>query len=190
LSAARGNTISTGFVGTPLVLHALSEVGETSTAYRLLTETDCPSWLYPVTMGATTVWERWDSLLPDGSINPGEMTSFNHYSLGSVADWMHQTIGGITPEAPGYRKIRFHPVPGRGVTWASCSLQTPYGPAACHWKFEGHEMTLELDVPPNATAVVTRPGHEEGELEVAAGHHSWTYGVSDSLAAQWSDAAS
>ena len=116
LSSARGYTISTGFVGTPIVLPALTEMGDTVTAYRLLTETACPSWLYPVTMGATTVWERWDSLLPDGSVNPGEMTSFNHYALGSVADWMQQTIGGISPDAPGYRRIRFSPVPGRGVT--------------------------------------------------------------------------
>ena len=106
--------IATGFVGTPLVLPALSAMGDTRTAYRLLTETACPSWLYPVTMGATTVWERWDSMLPDGSINPGEMTSFNHYALGSVADWMHQVIGGIAPAAPGYRELRIAPVPGSG----------------------------------------------------------------------------
>ena len=109
LFAARGYQIPTGFVGTPLVLPALSEAGDTKTAYRLLTQTECPSWLYPVTMGATTMWERWDSLLPDGSINPGEMTSFNHYSFGSVADWMQQTIGGISPDQPGYRRIRFNP---------------------------------------------------------------------------------
>src|SRR5262249_39916577 len=112
LAASGGYRISTGFVGTPLVLPALTATGDTRTAYRLLTETACPSWLYPVTMGATTIWERWDSMLPDGSINPGEMTSFNHYALGSVADWMHRTIGGIAPAAPGYRELRFAPVPG------------------------------------------------------------------------------
>jgi alpha-L-rhamnosidase len=189
LSAARGYRISTGFVGTPLVLPALSAAGDTPTAYRLLTETGCPSWLYPVTMGATTVWERWDSMLPDGSINPGEMTSFNHYSLGGVADWMHQTIGGIAPAEPGYRKIRFNPIPGRGVTWASCSFRSPYGPVACRWRLEDLQMTLEVEVPPNTTATVTRPGLVEEALAVTAGQHEWVYGVSDVMAAQWEDPA-
>src|SRR5438552_2735998 len=91
-----GYHISTGFVGTPLVCDALCSIGEYEAAYRLLTQRDCPSWLYPVTMGATTIWERWDSLRPDGSVNPGEMTSFNHYALGAVADWLHRTVGRPT----------------------------------------------------------------------------------------------
>src|SRR6185436_19448964 len=140
-SMARGYTISTGFVGTPLVLPALSLVGDTETAYRLLTATDCPSWLYSVTKDATTVWERWDSLLPDGSMNPGEMTSFNHYALGAVADWIHQHVGGLAPDAPGYRRLRCAPVVGGGLTWASSSLRTPYGRAACAWKLEGSELS-------------------------------------------------
>ncbi len=188
LSAARGYTISTGFVGTPLVLPALSATGDTKTAYRLLTETACPSWLYPVTMGATTVWERWDSMLPDGSINPGEMTSFNHYALGGVADWMHQTIGGVRPQEPGYRKLRFSPVPGRGVTSAACSLRTPYGRAACRWSLEKQRMTMEVEVPPNTSAMVVRPGCQDQELTVLAGTHEWTYSVSEALAAEWLDA--
>ena len=152
--------IATGFVGTPLVLPALSAMGDTRTAYRLLTETACPSWLYPVTMGATTVWERWDSMLPDGSINPGEMTSFNHYALGSVADWMHQVIGGIAPAAAGYRELRFAPVPGRGVTSAECALRTPYGTARCRWSIDGTRFSFEALVPPNTTATAVLPGGE------------------------------
>ena len=77
------------------------------------------------------MWERWDSMLPDGSINPGEMTSFNHYAFGGVADWMHQTIGGISALEPGYKVLRFAPVPGGGVTAASCALRTPYGETSC-----------------------------------------------------------
>jgi hypothetical protein len=92
--------IATGFAGTPFVLDALTATGHLDVAYRLL-QRECPSWLYPVTMGATTIWERWDSMLPDGSINPGQMTSFNHYALGAVADWMHRVIGG---EAPAERR--------------------------------------------------------------------------------------
>ena len=187
LSAARGYRISTGFVGTPIVLPALSAVGDTATAYRLLTETACPSWLYPVTMGATTIWERWDSLLPDGSVNPGEMTSFNHYALGGVADWMHRTIGGISPDAPGYRSLRFSPIPGRGVTSACCSLRTPYGRAACEWSFEDGRMDLEIEVPPNTSAVVRRPGLDEDELRVLSGRHRWSYPVSATVGKSWLD---
>ena len=189
LSAARGFTISTGFVGTALVLPALSAIGDLTTAYRLLTETECPSWLYPVTMGATTMWERWDSMLPDGSINPGEMTSFNHYAFGGVADWMQQTIGGLSAHEPGYRVLRFSPVPGGGVTSAACSLRTPYGRAACRWSFEDRRMTMEVDVPPNTSAIVIRPGHDEPHLDVRAGSHGWTYAVPESLTSEWADGA-
>ncbi len=187
LSSARGYTISTGFVGTPIVLPALTEMDDVVTAYRLLTETACPSWLYPVTMGATTVWERWDSLLPDGSVNSGEMTSFNHYALGSVADWMQQTIGGISPDAPGYRKIRFSPVPGRGVTSSNCSLRTPYGHASCRWSIEDGQVDLTVVVPPNTTAIVVRPGREDEHLAVNPGTHRWTYVVPVTTLATWAD---
>jgi alpha-L-rhamnosidase len=180
--------IATGFVGTPLVLPALSALGDTKTAYRLLTETSCPSWLYPVTMGATTVWERWDSMLPDGTINPGEMTSFNHYALGSVADWMHRVIGGIEPAAPGYRQLRVAPVPGRGVTSAECTLQTPYGLASCRWAVDGTQVSLELEVPPNTSALVVLPGHGGDQIMVGSGHHDWTYTVTDATAVEWADA--
>ena len=181
--------IATGFVGTPLVLPALSATGDTRTAYRLLTETACPSWLYPVTMGATTVWERWDSMLPDGSINPGEMTSFNHYALGSVADWMHQVIGGIAPAAPGYRELRIAPVPGRGVTSAECTLRTPYGTARCAWAIDGTRFSLEALVPPNTTAVAVLPGGDGEPRIVAAGNHHWDYEVGPEVVAVWTDEA-
>ncbi len=125
--------VSTGFAGTPFVLDALTATGHLDVAYAMLTERGCPSWLYPVTMGATTIWERWDSLLPDGSVNPGEMTSFNHYALGAVADWMHRTIGGITPLAPGCSKVLVAPRPGGGITWAKASLRTPHGTVAVSW---------------------------------------------------------
>jgi alpha-L-rhamnosidase len=186
-SALRSYQVSTGFVGTPLVLPALSAVGDDMTAYRLLTEESCPSWLYPVTMGATTMWERWDAMLPDGTINPGEMTSFNHYSFGSVADWMQRTIGGISPAEPGYRAIRFSPVPGRGVTSAACSLRTPYGHAACRWSLDDQRFTLEIAVPPNTTAIVHRPGLDEADLTVGSGAHQWAYDLAHEQVTAWAD---
>jgi alpha-L-rhamnosidase len=187
LAADRGYRISTGFVGTPLVLPALSATGDTKTAYRLLTETACPSWLYPVTMGATTIWERWDAMLPDGSINPGEMTSFNHYALGGVADWMHRTIGGIAPDAPGYKRLRVAPVPGRGVARAASTLRTPYGRASCAWSVQGTDVTLEVEVPPNTSATVVRPGRDDEPLQVLSGTHHWEYAVAESVASGWAD---
>ena len=127
LVAESGYRIQTGFAGTPYVLDALSATGHLDEAYRLLLQRECPSWLYTVSMGATTIWERWDSMLPDGTINPGEMTSFNHYALGAVADWMHRYIGGIAPLEPGYSRVLIAPQPGGDIRWARSSLETSTG---------------------------------------------------------------
>ena len=180
--------ISTGFVGTPLVLPALSEVGDTVTAYRLLTETECPSWLYTVTMGATTIWERWDSMRPDGSINPGEMTSFNHYALGGVADWMQRVIGGVAPAEAGYRRLRLRagtrPWGHLGEQLAAHAVRVA---ASCEWRLDGAEMTVEVTVPPNTSGTVVLPGAATSH-EVGSGRHRWTYGVGEDVLATWIDA--
>ncbi|MET9250885.1 family 78 glycoside hydrolase catalytic domain [Nonomuraea sp. NPDC003709] len=164
--------IGTGFVGTPLICDALCSVGAYDTAYRLLLQRNCPSWLYPVTMGATTIWERWDSLLPDGSVNPGEMTSFNHYALGAVADWMHRTVAGLAPAAPGYRRLRVAPRPGGDLTHASARLDTPYGLASVSWERDGETLTVTATVPPGTVAEVDLPGAIP--QEVGAGTHTFT----------------
>ncbi|MFD3598744.1 family 78 glycoside hydrolase catalytic domain, partial [Streptomyces sp. NPDC058656] len=152
LVRASGFRISTGFVGTPLVTDALASTGHGEVAYRLLLQTGCPSWLYPVAMGATTVWERWDSMLPDGSINPGEMTSFNHYALGAVADWLHRRVAGLAPAAPGYREILVHPLPSAALTSASARHLTPYGEARVAWVREDGQFRLDVRVPVGVTA--------------------------------------
>jgi alpha-L-rhamnosidase len=170
-----GYLISTGFAGTPLICDALCSVGEYDAAYRLLTQRVCPSWLYPVTMGATTVWERWDSMLPDGSINPGEMTSFNHYALGAVADWLHRTVAGLAPAEPGYRRIEIRPRPGGGLRSARARHRTPYGITECAWERADGQITIDVVVPPNTTARVTLPGADEPPFEVGAGTHRWEY---------------
>ncbi len=167
-----GFRISTGFVGTPLMADALTDAGEPDLAYRLLLQTGCPSWLYPVTMGATTVWERWDSMLPDGSINPGEMTSFNHYALGAVADWMHRRVAGLAPAAPGYRRISVRPLPGAALTHASARHLTPYGEASVSWRRADGSLRLDVVVPVGATATVEVPGGPT--VEVGPGRHEWT----------------
>ena len=172
LVAEAGYRISTGFAGTPFITDALTKTGHLDDAYRLLLERECPSWLYPVTMGATTVWERWDSMLPDGTINPGEMTCFNHYALGAVADWMHRVVGGIAPLAPGYAKVLVAPQPGGGLTEAETSLETPHGQVAVHWTVSGDQFTVEVDLPAGIDGVLRLPGQDDRPLE--AGHVSVT----------------
>ncbi|HJR81703.1 MAG TPA: glycoside hydrolase family 78 protein, partial [Anaerolineales bacterium] len=173
-----GYHIRTGFVGTPLICDALCSTGHSRAAYRLLLQRECPSWLYPVTMGATTVWERWDSMLPDGTINPGEMTSFNHYALGAVADWMHRTIGGLAPAEPGYRRIEIRPRPGGGLTYCRVTHRTPYGLAECAWRIEHGKFDLYVRVPANTTASVTLPGDNK-TLEVGSGSWHWSVNYQD-----------
>ncbi|MEQ7123697.1 family 78 glycoside hydrolase catalytic domain [Actinopolymorpha sp. B11F2] len=170
LVAESGYRISTGFAGTPFITDALTKTGHLDAAYALLMQRECPSWLYPVTMGATTVWERWDSMLPDGTINPGEMTSFNHYALGAVADWMHRVIGGIAPLEPGYSRVLIAPRPGGGLTWAKTSLDTPHGPIRVSWRTDDSTLTVETELPAGVTGVLSLDG--EPDTELGAGSHA------------------
>ncbi|WP_442574544.1 family 78 glycoside hydrolase catalytic domain [Microbacterium sp. F51-2R] len=169
---ASGYTVTTGFAGTPFVTWALSETGHIDDAYALLLEKSCPSWLYPVTMGATTVWERWDSMLPDGTINAGEMTSFNHYALGAVADWIYQVVGGIRPDAPGYDRVRIQPVPGRGIDWAETAYESRHGTISVAWRKEPSGFTLEATLPEGLPAVIVLP--DGRAQEVIGGTHVLT----------------
>jgi alpha-L-rhamnosidase len=165
----KGHKIATGFLGTPLVCDALTTAGAIDDAYQLLTQTECPSWLYPVTMGATTIWERWDSMLPDGSINPGEMTSFNHYALGAVADWMHRVLAGLAPGAPGYRTLVVAPRPGGGIASAKAAHLTPYGLAEVSWERADGRLIVDVGVPVGTVAAVRLPDSEP--VEVGSGRH-------------------
>jgi alpha-L-rhamnosidase len=179
LVAGSGYRIQTGFAGTPYILDALSATGHIDEAFRLLLQTENPSWLYPVTMGATTIWERWDSMLPDGTINPGQMTSFNHYALGAVADWMHRKIGGIESLQPGYSTVLIAPQPGDEIEWARSSLETRHGKLAVSWSRDS-EGWIEADiaVPEGVTAVVRLPGAPDQEL-VGGKHHVSAAEISD-----------
>lgn len=172
LVAEAHNRISTGFAGTNLVSDALTATGQLGKAYDLFLEEDCPSWLYAVGKGATTIWERWDSMLPDNTVNPGTMTSFNHYALGAVADWMHRVVAGIAPAAPGYRSIRFAPQPGGGFTHASASHETPYGRASIAWRVDGGVLTVDVVVPTGADAVVELPG--QAPVAIESGSHTFS----------------
>ncbi|MHA6485047.1 family 78 glycoside hydrolase catalytic domain [Paenibacillus sp. strain BS8-2] len=153
--------LTTGFVGTPYISHVLSENGMLDEAYTLLMQQDYPSWLYPVTKGATTIWEHWDGIKEDGSFWSTDMNSFNHYAYGAVGDWLYRTVAGIQPvEAePGYKSIVIAPQPGGGLTYAEGSLETMYGEVKSSWSIDKDGMIqLEVVIPANTTAAITLPG--------------------------------
>lgn len=169
--------VSTGFVGTPLILDALTIAGREDLAHRMLLTESCPSWLYAVSMGATTIWERWDSMLPDGSINPGTMTSFNHYAYGAVADWMYRCLAGLAPTSPGYRTIEVRPRVTGDLTSASARHLSPYGEIAVSWRLEDGRTELSLSVPYGVTAEVWMPG-ASAPTAVEHGRHEFSTALS------------
>jgi alpha-L-rhamnosidase len=174
--------VSTGFAGTPVVLDALTQGGHADVAYRMLLEEKCPSWLYPVNKGATTIWERWDSMLENGDINPGSMTSFNHYALGSVANWLHSTVGGLSPLEPGWKKFLVQPTPGGTITSAKATFHSPNGEIICSWQLDGNRnLKLKLIVPLNTTAAVSTP---DGVFDVGSGRHEFEWRVAGGVV-QW-----
>ena len=125
--------LGTGFLGTPGICQVLSDHGQEDAAYKLLLQKECPSWLYPLSQGATTIWERWDAIQPDGSINPGQMLSFNHYAYGAVGAWLYGTVVGLQLVEPGWRRFRVAPRPGGGLDWAEASLESPLGRIDARW---------------------------------------------------------
>jgi alpha-L-rhamnosidase len=170
-----GGHIGTGFLGTPRLCDVLTEAGYVDTAYALLMQRTCPSWLYPVTKGATTIWERWDAIQPDGSINPGEMLSFNHYAFGAIGAWLYGTVAGIRPDPDaGWRTIRIQPQPGGGLTHARARVVTTYGPVESSWLIEGSQFSLSVEVPPNMTAEVRLPGRDSEAQGVGSGRYRWS----------------
>ncbi|MET8174397.1 alpha-L-rhamnosidase [Streptomyces clavifer] len=150
--------LSTGFLGTPRLLPVLTDTGHTDVAYRLLTQRTFPSWGYQIDRGATTMWERWDSIRPDGSFQDAGMNSFNHYAYGSVGEWMYANIAGIAPGSPGFRKVVVRPRPGGGVTQAEGRFDSRYGPVTTRWRTDADGFALRVVLPPNTTAEVWVPG--------------------------------
>ncbi len=149
--------LRTGFIGTPLLLPALSAIGRDDLAYTMLLHKDYPSWGYEVASGATTVWERWNSIMPDGSFGPVDMNSFNHYAYGAVGNWMYQNIGGLSAIEPGYRRSRIAPAIGGGLTSGSGQLETVYGPLSSAWTSSAGDLKLKVTVPVNTVAEVHVP---------------------------------
>ncbi|MFQ3684033.1 family 78 glycoside hydrolase catalytic domain [Roseiflexus sp.] len=159
---ARGTRLATGFVGTPYLPHVLTDAGCLDLAYALLLQRTWPSWLYPVTQGATTIWERWDGWTHDKGFQDPGMNSFNHYAYGAIGEWIYSTIAGIDtdPEQPGYRHLILRPQPGGGLTAARAALETMYGRAVSAWRIDDHRFIWEIVVPPNTTATAYVPALE------------------------------
>ncbi|KAI1813758.1 glycoside hydrolase family 78 protein [Poronia punctata] len=165
--------VGTGFAGTHLLGLALTEYGLTDEFYSMLLQTTVPSWLYQVAMDGTTTWERWDSMLPNGTVNPNMMTSFNHYAFGSVANWIFRTVAGLSPAEPGWKTIRVAPIPGGDLTSAKASYKSPYGLTSTEWSLDGEDFNLKLVVPPNAKAEVVLPGTDDDVTSVGSGTHTF-----------------
>jgi len=156
--AADNDHLRTGFLGTPWLLPALTKIGRNDLALRLLLNEDYPSWGFEIRMGATTLWERWNTIRANGEFGPTEMNSFNHYAYGAVGDWMFQNLGGLQIVETGYKKSRVEPLVGYGgLSQARCHLRTPYGLLASEWKLANGELTLKVTVPANTSAEVVIP---------------------------------
>ena len=174
----KGNHLATGFVGTGHLLFALSDHSQLGVAYDLLFQDTYPSWLYPVLCGATSIWERWDSLRPDGTVSvegtgEGNMVSFNHYAYGAVGNWLYTRVGGLEMIKPGYREFRIAPMPGGGLTFAKVSHKSPYGIIKVEWKIEKDQFVLDFVVPEDTKAEVILPDgnckwYEVGQYQVTS----------------------
>ena len=180
--------LATGFPGTPYILFALSDNGRVDEAYDLLLQTGCPSWLYTVLAGGTTIWERWDALRPDGTVNisklsgtgddsgsAGGMVSFNHYAAGAVGDWLYRRVAGIEPLEGGYRRFRVAPVLGGGLTSARGVVRTPFGTARSEWTLREGRFELTVEVPVSTTGTVQLP--DGTTVELASGVHELSCAV-------------
>ena len=158
--AAYRNHLTTGFLGAPYLCHVLTRFGRDSLAYTLLLQKTYPSWLYPVTMGATSIWERWDGIKPDSTLEVPSMNSFNHYAYGAIGDWMYRVMAGIDtdPDHPGYKRITIVPHIGGGLTDVNARLETYYGTVGSHWRIlDDGVLQFDADIPANTTATVVVP---------------------------------
>ncbi len=151
--------ITTGFLGASLVCHALTDYGYYDEAFMLLNRQKYPSWLYPITRGATTIWERWDGIKANGTFQDAGMNSFNHYAYGAIGEWLYRVVAGIEidPQQPGYKHILFQPHSGGGLTFVRAAVHSMYGPVACNWEIKDKRMQVTLEVPANTTATATLP---------------------------------
>ncbi len=167
--------LRTGFVGTPYLCRVLSNNGANDLAYRLLLNEDYPSWLYAINLGATTIWERWNSLTPDGSVSSTGMNSFNHYAYGAIVEWMYRDMCGLNPSsgsdlATGFRRARLAPKPDIALQWAKARYMSAAGLFECGWRIgEQGALRFEFTIPFNAAAQVVLPDAHGAEITINGG---------------------
>jgi alpha-L-rhamnosidase len=172
----RGNRLSSGFIGTSILMPTLSRFGRDDVAYKLLLQTEYPSWLFPIKNGATSIWERWNGWTPETGPGDSGMNSYSHYSFGAVVEWMYRTIAGIDMLKPGFEEISIAPVPGGNITWVDCSYHSIKGLIVSNWKIEDSVFALNVTIPPNTTAKITMPRiMESGESIFSVGSGSYTF---------------
>src|SRR6185312_11677438 len=163
--------LTTGFVGVGYLLPVLSAAGHTDVAHRLLAQRTFPSWRYMIDRGATTIWERWDGWSEERGFQSAWMNSFNHYSLGSVGEWLYRFVLGIdqAPESAGFRRLLLRPHPGGGLDRVHGSYRSVRGPVLARWERSGGRFTYQVEVPPNAAASVHVPSADPAQVRAAAG---------------------
>jgi alpha-L-rhamnosidase len=163
---AYGDHLTTGFLGTPYLCHVLTRFGKDDIAYRLLLQDTYPSWLYPVKMGATTIWERWDGIRPDKTFEAASMNSFNHYSYGAIGDWMYRVMAGMDtyPDGPGYKHIKIMPHPGGKFSSATANLLTYYGKLSSGWEVKDGKTYYTIDIPANTKADIYLPAKQPDDI--------------------------
>jgi len=163
---SRGNRLSTGFLGTPYLCHVLSSNGYTDVAYDLLLQENYPSWLYPVKMGATTIWERWDGQKTDSTFQDAGMNSFNHYAYGAIGDWMYRVSAGLETMSPGYKHLILQPHPIKKLSYSKASFESPYGKISSGWERTGKTIAVIVRIPANTDATIVLPA---GKSKVTIG---------------------
>ena len=175
------NHLATGFVGTPYLCHALSENGAHDLAAALFMKEDYPSWLYAVNKGATTIWERWNSILPDGSFDVSGMNSLNHYAYGSIGDWMYRKVAGVSQLKPGYKKFRVQPMFVKGIEEAGIEFESVYGKIVSKWSCKNGKIRVHIEVPANTSAEIRLP-EKDGVIRAGSGIYEYEYETQTSLA--------
>lgn len=177
------NHLATGFVGTPYICHTLSENGAHEMAATLFMKEDYPSWLYAVNMGATTIWERWNSIKPDGTFDESGMNSLNHYAYGSVGDWMYRKVAGLSQLEPGYKKFQVKPMFVKGIEEWGTEFDSVYGKIVANTSCKAGKIHVHVEVPANTTAVIVLPEKEEVH-EVGSGVYDFEYDTETSFAVE------
>ncbi len=175
--------ITTGFLGAPLICRVLSDFGYYDEAFTLLNRKEYPSWLYPITKGATTIWERWDGIKPDGTFQDKGMNSFNHYAYGAIGEWLYGFVAGIEIDAqkPGYKHILLQPHAGGGLTYARASHESLYGTVASGWEFKDGQLQVTVEIPANTTATVRLPHAALEKITESGRPLAETKGISHTL---------